>query len=154
MNCLNGELFKCPSPRMAGAKLTREACGKKWEIANIADRKPKAWNPQAAKYLKQTAKYGPCRDCEVGRANCHTEEPQAVSAPKPIKPKLPKAHKVCIDCGAELHSQQPTTKRCKPCAKKACYERSRRWYAEQHPNARSKEDHIAMLLGMRERKTK
>ena len=166
MNCLNGEMFKCPSPRMAGAKLTREACGKKWEIANIADRKPKCWNPQAANYLKQSAKHGPCRGCETGRSNSHQGinvastdcilqiEMEYTTDKPPIKPKRPKAHKVCCDCGVKLDSPYHKTKRCKPCAKKANYARSRRWYAEQHPNARSKEDHIAMPLGMRERKEK
>jgi len=158
MNCLNGELFQCPSPRMAGVKLTREACGLKWDIANT-ERAAKAWNPQAAKYLKQSAKHSPCRGCETGRANSHQGtsaastdcilqiEMEYTTDKPPIKPKLLKAHKVCCDCGTKLNSPYPKTKRCKPCAKKANHARSRRWYAEKHPNARTQKEHIARLNG-------
>jgi hypothetical protein len=171
MNCLNGELFKCPSPRNGEVRLTRTACGMKWEIANT-DRIPRLRSKRDVGSVKLEATRGPCRGCEVGRAiilvrsfvdpavsvNNMVEtpeiekrrweeirramiemskgEPPSVSAPKPIEPKLPKAHKVCIDCGADLTGSAPKRKRCRSCAAAENRRAARGRYADKRLGAR------------------
>jgi hypothetical protein len=115
MSCLNGEMFACPSPRNGKVRLTRTACGMKWEIANT-DRMPRLRSTRDVGAAKLEARHSPCRDCEAGRENSGWEGITEVGAPKSSKPKIPKAHKVCIDCGAGLIGSVPQRKRCRFCA--------------------------------------
>lgn len=94
------ELFKCP---LLSARLTRDACGKRWNVANSTG--THGYGSMGIEYLDDLRVSG-CKGCALGKIHA-----QGVKTHRPNVRNV-----VCIGCGISFEARSPNHRFCtKPC---------------------------------------